>query len=331
MSTAPLLTIAIPTYNRADYLDLNLRCLRNEIDRLPENSRQLIEVYVANNASTDSTADVIARHQNMPVHRFNVVNRTANIGGNANIEQCYRCANTPYVWILGDDDVILNDGLKLVLDCLAEQNPDMIYLGSYGYGDNYLDSPKTRLPKRGRFFYDDPVEFARQAHVMLTFISAIVVRTGIGTDIGDTLENSNMVQLGWIFPLLRDGRRFAIIRNWIVAAKKANSGGYNLVDVFGQNLQKIAHLLLRNRPRLIEVIENGTILYFFPYTIMRELRIDQKRFAEENLAGKLRHFFGRNWRYRIFLVPLIHLPRRAAHAYYYLTSAFLRLFPRSLL
>ena len=331
MSTAQLLTIAIPTYNRADYLDLNLRCLRSEIDKLPENSRQLIEVYIANNASTDATAEVIARHANMPVHRFNVVNRTANIGGNANIEQCYRSANTPYVWILGDDDVILNDGLKLVLDCLDEPDLDMIYLGSYGYGDNYLDSPRTRMQKRGTLFYDDPVEFGRQVHVMLTFISAIVVRTVIETDISAMLENSNMVQLGWIFPLLKDGRRFAIIRNWVVAAKKANSGGYNLVDVFGQNLQKIAQLLLRDRPRLIEVIENGTILYFFPYTIMRELRDDQKRFVEENLAGKLQRFFGENWRYRIFLVPLIYLPRRAAQAYYFLTSAFLRVFPHSLL
>lgn len=331
MQITPLLTIAIPTYNRADFLDLNLRCLNSEIEKLPESARSLIDIYISNNASTDGTIEVIERHRNMPVNRFTTINRTENIGGNANIEQCYRFATTPYVWILGDDDVILDGGIKLVLACLAKQDVDMIYMGSYGYVDNYRHRPKTRFQKHGTRMYDDAVDFAKRVNVMFTFISAIIVRTGIEADIGDALENSNMVQLGWIFPLLRDGHRFAIIRDWIVAAKTANSGGYNLVDVFGRSLQKIAQLLLRDQPRLIDIVENGTIMYFFPYSIMRELRNDQKRFVEENLAAKLALSFGRNWRYRVFLVPLIHLPRRVAQAYYFLTSAFLRVCPRCLL
>jgi glycosyltransferase involved in cell wall biosynthesis len=54
----PVLTIAVPTYNRAALLDL---CLGRIIEQVRPYG-DMVEVLVSNNAATDHTKDVIAKY-----------------------------------------------------------------------------------------------------------------------------------------------------------------------------------------------------------------------------------------------------------------------------
>lgn len=321
----PLLTIAIPTYNRANCLDLNLTRIREEILRLNENQRKLIRVYVSNNASTDHTAHILSKHQLGEAGEFEVVCNSENIGGERNVAQCYKAATTPYVWVLGDDDVILPGGLQKVLDILQKKNVDILYVNNYWFTNDYTLEPRC-FAKQGVVLYESALDFARRTNVMLTFISGLVIKSGINVEkYSSVVEGGNLPQMSWVLPLLRDGKCFAVIEDWVVAAKGANSGGYGLVKVFGHNLVSITNDILKDKPSVAKIIQNGTIVNFFPGFVL-EFRKGSSKFSDQEMAGGLKSAFGDNWRYHFFLAPLVRLPLPIASYYNLFLKAFRRLF-----
>lgn len=119
-SPSTLLSICIPTFNRAETLKLLLENISREcaydIDK--------IEIVISDNASTDHTADVVNEYSHLPI-RYRK-NKT-NIGGAGNIlSVAAELATGEFVWIVGDDDLILPDGIKNVLDSIIK-NPAIDY------------------------------------------------------------------------------------------------------------------------------------------------------------------------------------------------------------
>lgn len=314
----PLLTIAIPTYNRAEYLDICLRRIGEEIADLSEDLCKLVNVYVSNNGSSDNTSDVICKYQTGILPRFEVVNNVANIGPDRNIMQCYSSAKTPYVWVFGDDDVILSGGLRKVLNVLVKKKDiDILYVSGYSYSNSYLDEPVKGRGNSGVVEYIDPLDFVKRTHIMLTFITALIVRSGVCLIPFDELvDGSNLSQMSWVLALIRDGKKFAILEDRIYAAKIANSGGYGAVKVFGSNLCHIANVILVKQPKLVGAIKNGTIVMWFPTYIMSLRGGMDVGFSRENIAVDLKKVYGGNWRYYVFLAPLISLPNFIVPVYY---------------
>ncbi len=312
----PLLTIAVPTYNRASYLDLSLGRIFEEIGLLNKDQRYLVCVRISNNASTDETDQVIAKYLLLGDVGFEVIHNKENIGGERNVVQCFVNATTPYVWILGDDDVILHRGLKMVLDILQGQNPDIVYVGNYHFIENYLDaSCAVQIKKHGTLILNNAEMFVRRTNVMLTFVSALIVRSKHYLDYQpEAAAGSNLPQLGWVLPLLRDGDKFVIVEDWVVAAKGANSGGYGLIKVFGENLLDVTGKILGYQSKLQRVIASGTIINFFPGFVL-EIRRGVSNFDCVDMESGLKKAFSGNWRYYIFLVPLIKLPLFLAYRY----------------
>lgn len=323
--SSPLLTIAIPTYNRASFLDLCLARIAEELNSLSENQRQQVKVYVSNNASTDHTTEIIARHQSMNAGAFEVVNNIENIGGERNVAQCYTAATTPYVWVLGDDDLVLPNKLHLILDALHQQNVDMVYLNGYSYSEHYLDEPRRGHGKSG-VKTCGALDFVKKTHVMLTFITTLIVRRGVRTEqVKEVVEGSNLPQLGWILPLIRDGQKFSVIQDRVYAAKIGNSGGYGAINIFGQNLNRIAFHIFKDQPKLARTIQNGTIVTWFPTYVM-SLRQGKMGYVQENMSVDLKRVFQGNWRYYVFLAPLISLPIPLAQIYFIFVRLARKLF-----
>jgi hypothetical protein len=128
-----------------------------------------------------------------------------------------------------------------------------------------------------------------------------------------------------VLPLLRDGKRFAIYEDALIAAKGSNAGGYELVRVFAKNLKEVTGRILESKPELAMAIQNGTIVNFFPGFIL-ELRNGSNKFADKNWVAGLKEAFSGNWRFYAILVPLIVLPLAAARFYNKLVFAFGRHF-----
>lgn len=107
-----LLTVAIPTYNRNQILLRNLKLL------LPQfNSRcQLLILDNVSPTPVDETLrELLALY---PDVECRIIRHVTNIGANANILRCIELCETPWIWILGDDDPVLPDAIETLLPTL---------------------------------------------------------------------------------------------------------------------------------------------------------------------------------------------------------------------
>lgn len=116
----PLVTIALPTYNRAQYLD---RFFSHHIDAFTARGIDF-EILVSDNFSTDDTAEIVARWaKDEP--RIRSVRQTENIGAYGNFLYSWRQARGEFAIWVGDDDLLVPD---VVIDYLGRlsADPDLV-------------------------------------------------------------------------------------------------------------------------------------------------------------------------------------------------------------
>lgn len=122
--TKPLLSICIPTYNRADFLRVMLRVL---LPQVSEHSDQ-VEVWVLDNGSADDTQAVI--RECVSLGPLRVIRNEKNIGQIRNIVKGpSELATGKYVWLLGDHNLMLPGAVAQVLKSLkSHENVDIFYV-----------------------------------------------------------------------------------------------------------------------------------------------------------------------------------------------------------
>jgi len=109
-----LLSIVIPTFNRADFLD---RCLGLHI---PIARLHNIQIFVSDNASTDLTQRVIEKYKKeYPFLQY--FRNESNLGYDENVERALKYPDTEYVWLLGDAYKFSEDDLAGVLSLIIKR------------------------------------------------------------------------------------------------------------------------------------------------------------------------------------------------------------------
>ena len=113
-----LLTIGIPTYNRADTIRANLSSI---IDRLPA----WVEILVCDNASEPAVVIDVVTLATAAARgvRIRIVRHPTNLGAPANILRLFELAETPWLLLAGDDDPVLPERLDDIL-ALTKRHPD---------------------------------------------------------------------------------------------------------------------------------------------------------------------------------------------------------------
>ncbi|MEO7363043.1 MAG: glycosyltransferase family 2 protein [Gemmatimonadaceae bacterium] len=126
MTGTPLLSVCVPTYQRAALLQVMLQALLPQAAELGSQ----VEVCIADNASTDATEQVVANaaaaHASV---RVGYLKREQNVGPVRNYVYCAtRQAAGEYVWALGDDDLLLPGALRRVVEALrSNRHLDFFY------------------------------------------------------------------------------------------------------------------------------------------------------------------------------------------------------------
>lgn len=120
--SAPLLTIAIPTYNRAKELD---RQLTWAVDAIAGRWRD-VELVVSDNASPDDTPSICQTWQQRSGERVRVFRQPENLGLIRNALFCIEQAQGEYVWLVSDDDRIAPHTLDKVLGQLADTSRERL-------------------------------------------------------------------------------------------------------------------------------------------------------------------------------------------------------------
>lgn len=115
----PVLSICIPTLNRAELLNDQLMSLEQQVGPFMDR----LEIVVADNASKDNTAEVVA-NSSLPVvygRQEVTVGFTKNV-----LFVTTDLASGDYIWLIGDDDLVLPGAIEKIFDSI-EKAPDVDY------------------------------------------------------------------------------------------------------------------------------------------------------------------------------------------------------------
>ena len=303
----PLLTLAIPTFNRSPYLAELLACLLPQFLAAPR-----AELLISDNASPDDTEALVASYlaRGLPCR---YLRNPENIGADANFLQCLDLARGKYVWVMGDDDLLAPDTIRLLLTVLAEASEDfdLIYLSSVAFSGEARPT-STRDPL-GRFaeIVTDGRFFLNKVNALIGLISANIVNKDrlLATPHPPiaSLADTNLIQVGWLFPVLHRRCRVLHVFERLLFYRQFNSGGWGICEVFGSRLHTIAQRYFAQEPALSRSLMNGVLRFWLPDVLVDMRRGKQQAMNAENFAHTLTPIFQRNWRFWLF-VYLVAVP-----------------------
>ncbi len=129
------ISICIPTYNRASHL---ANCLQSIISN-QEKDKIDYQVCISDNASTDNTMNVISEAKN----KLNIKSFVfpENVGMARNFLNVVDMADGEFVWLVGDDDLLLPHALTTVVGLIDKYiDVDFFYVNSFNLPIEYVSS-----------------------------------------------------------------------------------------------------------------------------------------------------------------------------------------------
>lgn len=167
--TEKLLTIAIPTFNRADKLE-------HLISSIVPQLSPLVEILVSDNASTDSTSNLMAR-LNDKNNSIRYVRQASHVGVDQNVDSAVINAMGRFVWICGDDDELESFAIQYVLDMLQKGDFATGWVNCSRWDTELLECWAPRIINiENDIVGTDIGTVIALSHIKFSFISSHIVR-----------------------------------------------------------------------------------------------------------------------------------------------------------
>jgi glycosyltransferase involved in cell wall biosynthesis len=131
-----LLSICVPTYNRADFLD-------EFLERLAGFERLDYEVVISDNASEDATAQVVLKWRPY-LKSLYYLRQEKTVSPPENVCAVCNAARGDYIFRIADDDLILEDGLLAAKRVLDDDPSCAAVYGSWHICDYNFDKIEYR-------------------------------------------------------------------------------------------------------------------------------------------------------------------------------------------
>ncbi|WP_421238929.1 glycosyltransferase family 2 protein [Aeromonas enteropelogenes] len=273
----PLLSICIPTYNRMSYLERLVNCLAKQIAVINK-EKNIVELIIIDNASEDNTEELCDALVKKFSSWLSYYRHEKNIGMDGNFESSFNLAKGNYFWMIGDDDLVCNDGVGVVVNFLNENNNiSLVNLKSVFINDEnkrkqLIERPIDAISNYKR--YMTAYDFIDDVGILITFISGIVVNkknVSITPELSEKCKGDNLYQLSWIFSALKEQCGYFIsVKDPIVIAEPDNSGGYNLFKVFCIGFIRIANCFFTDR-KLIIKLKRASLYFIIPFIFKPKL------------------------------------------------------------
>lgn len=325
MNRRPLLSILIPTYNRADCLEFNLKHLVSQLDEIP---LDMVEVIVSDNCSSDRTEEVFKNFSRYKGLKF--LRAEKNIGAELNCLKLLHESGGQFVWIFGDDEVLCATGLSKVVSLLEKNKKiGLLHITQDGHTNLEEFNSERKHSDPSIEIFNNSAEFLEKVSYNLSFITSNIFNreliqkseTPANFFIGSQLNQQGLylqAALKADYNIYFTDRVFSQLLN--------NTGSYKLFEVFGKNQQVIfSHfkkLGLKNRT--IFKINNDLLKFFFPQFIV--LTKSSKAFEKESAIRILFSSFKSYKYFWFYCFPLLLIPESIRFHLYKWVSVIRRLF-----
>ena len=228
----PLLTIAIPTWNRSEILDESLQKLFKQF----ADKQKIVEVIVSDNVSTDRTKNVVLDN----INKFNLTNikynrNDSNLGHYGNYKMCRKLSKGEYLWLLSDDDHIKSGILdEIIIALQSKRKPGGVYLDGWGRKDRRLD-------QKYHFSQITIDEVFAMQNVRPTLLSSAIFLNdkSLDDEIEKRFKDSAFLCFGYFVNTKRFNDIVTVLCTPSLEAKKDRQHSYNWFKSFVEELGEI--------------------------------------------------------------------------------------------
>ncbi len=176
MSEKKLLTIAIPTYQRENELKETLTSIITQFNDLDDHYKRIIDVIVVDNNSTsfDIYTSLKEFESRIPL---TIYKNDKNIGIDGNVNQCILKANTKFIWLFSDDDLLEDNAINIILQTISTMDNTALFVINY---NSYDSKVKVLLKDKCIEEKEDDLSIISN----LSFVSSTLINNDILKKIG---------------------------------------------------------------------------------------------------------------------------------------------------
>jgi abequosyltransferase len=314
----PLISLCIPTYNRAALLNESLRAIVAQWDSdLTAEQREGVEIVISDNASPDETLEmVVGIGAEYPGLRLNVFSQSENKGFDANIWTVIRRAQGTYVYVVSDDDILLPGGLAKIV-ALIRDYPDVpvFYLNTKSFVHTAEEKTKKAFALKEDRHVQGRDKCLQFLGTWITFVSCIVFRRGATTerDYADRIGTGFLHSYFYI-DVLKDVTEMVATAQPFLAVRGDNSGGYNFFEFFVTrfaDLMRYARTLGYSEETEHVVLSRHLKKFILPFVVTFKLRGSFGQLQTDFRDGvrRLLKVYGPRPFLLFVLFPLMFVPR----------------------
>ena len=225
----PILSICIPTYNRAEYLKKVIDSIVNDETFLNTSD---VELVISNNCSNDSTDDLCRMYKEKFPEKITYICQTEPIYSDEHIFKCTEYATGEYTKLNNDTLCFCKGAIKKIVE-LIKNNPNQeIFFLANGNGK-----------KEGNYICNSFDELLQSASYNITWIGGMLVKRGKFNELEDYLRYRylQLSQIDMYARFLAKGDTVFVCNDsgMFSGLTVKNKGGYNVAEIFGQNYLKI--------------------------------------------------------------------------------------------
>lgn len=219
----PILSICIPTYNRATYLDETIKSIVSQKRFFETND---VEIVISDNCSQDETEIIVKKYIDIFADKIRYYRNTVNIK-DLNFEKVLRYGNGMFLKLNNDTLNHKENSLDLMIDDINKNiNSKTIIFFSNGKSGKNLSS----------FRCEDLNSFVKVVSYWSTWIACFGIWKDDLEAIKGFSRNSNLqlVQTDVLLRLISSGRAVYVDNSeMFISVTPSSKGGYNVFKTFG--------------------------------------------------------------------------------------------------
>jgi abequosyltransferase len=230
MKNSPLLSICIPSYNRADLL---AECLRSILLSAKGYEEQL-EIIVADNASTDHTRDVVVSFQKK-FPQLIYFRHESNIGGERNFRHVASMATGEYIWVCGDDDRIAVLAIEHVINRI-QASFDLIVCNYSMWTKDFSACINPAVLDKADRIFTDKNDLLATLGLNVGYISSVIIRKSLFFKL-PAEEYESYVDFGFpfvyaVYSGMQKSCKAIYLAEPLILNRTANTGAYDWYKYF---------------------------------------------------------------------------------------------------
>lgn len=277
MVVNPILSICIPTWNRASILNMSLNSFEKQFQEIDSND---VEIFISDNCSNDDTGVVVQSYisRGLPI---TYSRNDQNIGAARNFRKCIENASGEYILLLGDDDLLKDGALKYILNQLRNKEYGLVFI----YNLHKASEP---------IVFHDVEKFFREISFWLTFMSGCIFRKDISNEIdSDKYLDSHLLQMPYYIESAISRDSNLILNEELLedGLDSKNNGGFNFYEVFVVNYLGIWEDFIYSKrvsKRLFKFIKKDLYFHFLLWHIYEQL-LFKHNVRTESLKGNAKN------------------------------------------